>query len=125
MTLWVDENLSPALSRCLDLLEWKINVKYIPDVFEKGIKDKEWIPKIKGDFVLTGDYKMRLKNYERPILETNEIGIFFIKFPSKKGLSLYDQIRLVIKHWPKIVHIMTKESRPFMYKLTNKTIEKI
>ncbi len=89
MNVWIDENLSPKLAKCLNEIVW-FNVRSIPEFFGKGVLDAEWIPKVKNEIVITADYKMRYATAERPLIEENNIGLFLIKPPSKNGLGYWE-----------------------------------
>ncbi len=130
MTIYVDENMSPFLARGFNILQQPENVKLpvsieirsIKDEFGQGARDEDWIP-IAGrsnSCVLTQDYNTYRIEHQRHLCETFGLGMFYFRPPSKNGFLYWDMIKLMVKHWPMIMRISTREARPFAYKVTSR-----
>lgn len=130
MIIYVDENMSPFLSRGFNILQSPENIKLrepievlsIKDVFGTGAKDEDWIP-LAGESsscVITQDYSIKRIDHQRVLCEEYGLGLFYFRPPSKNGFSYWDMLKLMVKHWPKISTIATREVRPFAYKVTSR-----
>lgn len=133
MTIYIDENLAPILSKGFNLLQEPLNfknnlnspieVKSIKEVFGEGALDEDWIPKLeKGkDCVVTQDFNINRIREQRQLCEQYQIGMFYFRPPSKTGFGYWDMLQLMVKHWQEITKKASKETRPFSYKITSKS----
>lgn len=130
MIIYVDENISPYLSRGFNILQTPENVKIsepievrsIKDEFGTGAKDEDWIP-IAGErnsCVLTQDYNISRIAHQKALCEKYGLGMFYFRPPSKNGFLYWDMLKLMVKHWPSITRISIRESRPFAFKVTSR-----
>src|ERR1017187_5307799 len=131
MTIYIDENIPHHLAESLDILQSHenlrllelnmdtIEVKSIIKEFERGIKDEEWIPKAgaQGACVITRDKNIQNLRHQRELYQKHSLGLFFLHAESKKhGLSFWDMVESIIKHWPEIAKHALKEERPFAFR---------
>lgn len=88
--------------------------------FGSGIKDEDWIPRVAKNnaCVITQDINIRRIRHQRELCEAQGLGMFYLKPPSKKGLSYWDQLKLIVKHWEEIIKKASKEKRPFSYQIS-------
>lgn len=129
MTLYIDENLPPQLARSLDIIQQALNAKQgtnhrviaIKDEFGEGAKDEDWIPKIKGNIVITQDYRIQTTRHQRDLYEEHGVGIFFFKAPSKTGWDFMQITIQLITKWEKLLQIVNKKKPPYGYRTTAKT----
>ena len=126
MTIYLDENLPPHLAEGFHILQFpeglktqrRIEVKYIPIVFGRGVKDVDWIPKVGNEeaCVITQDINIHRRKHELELYKKNGIGMFFLKGPSKKqGLSIWQMVEALAKNWPEISQKAYTEKKPFAY----------
>jgi len=130
MIFYVDENISPYLARGFNILQKPENIKLpepieiksIKDDFGEGARDEDWIPSAGGSnaCVLTQDYNIHRIEHQRELCEKYGLGMFYFRPPSKKGFLYWDMLKLMVKHWPSISIISTRESKPFAYKVTSR-----
>lgn len=136
MIIYIDENMSPYLSRGFNILQTPenkklhdpIEVKSIKDDYGPGAKDEDWIPVAgeRNSCVITQDYNINRIYHQRELCERYGLGMFYFKPPSKSGFKYWDMLKLMVKHWQTITQISLKEKRPFAYKVTSKgNLEKI
>jgi len=127
--IYLDENLPANLVRALDLIQDGLNkqngtsIKVIPllDKFGRGAKDEVWIPQVPKSIVITKDYRIQRTRHQKDLYERFEIGMIFIKPPSKKGLSFMELTKLLIRHWEDINKVASKPKFPFAYKVGPKS----
>ncbi|MDC6353278.1 MULTISPECIES: hypothetical protein [unclassified Robiginitalea] len=132
MTIYLDENLPPALANGFDTLQAPlstgsgkncIRVKSIAEEFGAGVADEDWIPKLDSgkDIVITQDYNINRIKEQRLLCEKHGLGMIYFRPPSKNGFTYYDMLRMLVKHWPEIVRKAQKEKRPFSFKITSRS----
>jgi hypothetical protein len=131
MIVYIDENLAPILSKGFNLLQKPLNyglkesieVKSIKDVFGEGALDEDWIPLLeKGkDCVITQDYNINRIREQRQLCEQFEVGMFYFRPPSKNGFTYWDMLSMIVKHWIEITKKVSREKRPFSYRVTSKS----
>jgi len=130
MTIYIDENLSSFLAQGLNFLQMPENLKLREPVdvrsirdFGVGAEDEDWIPQAgKADScILTQDYNIHRIRHQKALCEQFNLGMFYIRPPSKVGFRYWDMVKLLIKHWPDITRIATREKRPFAFKITSRS----
>lgn len=126
MIIYLDENMPHHLAEGFQIIQFpeglktglNIEVKFLPDIFGKGSKDIDWIPKIgkEGSCVITQDIDISRRKDELKLYKKHKVGIFFLKGPSKKkGLSIWEMTQALAKNWDEICKIAITEKRPFGY----------
>lgn len=131
MTIYMDENMPQHLSKGFQVLQkpeglrtgYPVEVRYIPDVFERGVKDEVWIPQLgeEGACVITKDIKISRRKHEMELYKKHKLGAFFLRGPSKKqGLTVWEMVQALAKNWPEICRIAHEEERPFGYQFSLK-----
>lgn len=136
MTIYFDENIPKHLAEGFALIQKyegvkigiKVEVKYIPTVFQKGIKDPEWLPKLSKNksFVITQDVNISRRKHEVELYKQYGIGLFLLKGKnSKHGMSVWEMVEIMAKHWQKILDIIISQKPPYVYeiKLNRKPIK--
>jgi hypothetical protein len=127
--IYFDENLSPYLARGLHLLHQPLQSKTpveilsLQDVFGKGIKDEEWIPKLGEEkaVIITQDMRIFKVRSQRDLFHAYGVGVFFFHPPSKSGYSYWDLVKSVINRWEEIKKIALKETPPFAYRYSSRS----
>lgn len=130
MIIFIDENMSPLLAEGLHILQRPLNLKSrenievrsLKDEFGQGAKDEDWIPKL-GKMkacVITQDYNIRRTRHQRELCEEYGLGMFFVRPPSKSGLSYWETVKLLIKHWENLTDIAVRQERPFTFRITSR-----
>ncbi|GEO04479.1 hypothetical protein AAE02nite_21430 [Adhaeribacter aerolatus] len=135
MIIYLDENMPSSLADALNILQAprntesrKIEVKSIKKVFGAGTKDEDWIPIARKEcaIVITQDYNIQRTRHQKALCDANNLGLFYLRSPSKSGLLYWDMVGLLIEQWPEITKICFKESKPFAYRCSlRKSLEKI
>lgn len=126
MIIYFDENMPPHLAAGFQIIQFPqgfktnldIEVKFLPDTFGRGCKDTEWIPKVgkEGSCVITQDISISKRKDELDLFKKHNIGIFFLKGPSKKnGLSIWEMTQALAKNWDEICKTMSSQKKPFGY----------
>jgi hypothetical protein len=121
MKVYLDENMPHQLAEALNIIQEALNhqegtnieVTSISKEFGTGAKDEEWIPKITGSIVITQDYRIQRSRHQRDLYEKHQLGMVYIKPPSKNGLSFWDMTQLIIKRWDEIRKLAVKKKFPF------------
>lgn len=137
MIVYLDENMPKHLAKGFQVLQepegfktgYPLEIRYVPEIFEKGVKDEAWIPVLgeEGACIITQDINISRRKHELELYRKHKIGAFFLRGPSKKrGLSIWQMVEALAKNWTAISQIIHEEERPFGYKLSlNRRIEKI
>lgn len=131
MIIYFDENIPPHLASGFETIQApeglkngnNITVKFLPESFEYGVKDIDWIPIVgkQGSCVITQDINISRRKDELELYQRHEVGIFFLRGPSKKqGLSIWEMVQALSKNWSEICRIAINEERPFGYTFTLK-----
>ena len=126
MIIYFDENMPKHLAHGFDTIQSpeglktgrNITVKFLPEVFNYGADDKDWIPKVgkERSCVITQDLNISKRKDELELYQKNGVGMFFMRGPSKKqGLSIWQMVQALSKNWNEICRIATEEKRPFGY----------
>lgn len=128
MIIYIDENMSPYLAKGFQILQapeniklkQSINVESIRDKFGRGAKDEYWIPQAgqTAACIITQDYNIHRIKHQNELCKKYKLGMFYFKPPSKNGISYWDMLTLMVKHWKEITRIATMEKRPFAYEIT-------
>lgn len=130
MTIFLDENLPPALAEGFNVLQQPenfrlqladpIEVKSIKKVFGKGVADEYWIPQVGvlGACSFTQDFNIHRIAHQRRLCIKYNLGMIYLRPPSKTGYSYWEMVQLMVKHWHEIIQIVSKEERPFFYQIT-------
>jgi hypothetical protein len=76
-----------------------VEVKHIPEVFDRGCKDEDWIPelgKLKA-CLITRDVHLNRRRHEIELLKSHKLGVFFLTSQSKKsGLSVWEWEEMLV-----------------------------
>tara|TARA_R110000744_G_scaffold265698_2_gene379766 strand:+ start:737 stop:1150 length:414 start_codon:yes stop_codon:yes gene_type:complete len=126
MIIYFDENMPKHLAHGFNTIQspeglksgHNITVKFLPEVFNYGADDKDWIPKVgkERSCVITQDINISRRKDELELFQKNGVGMFFLKGPSKKqGLSVWQMVQALAKNWDAICEIASEEKRPFGY----------
>jgi PIN like domain len=125
----VDENLSEHLADGLNAIQRPmdngIEVVSMKNIFGKGTKDEDWIPKwgkMDGIF-LTADINISRTRHLADLLKQNDFGAFFLKIPNKT--SYWEMVKIIIKHWPTITKLIITKTKPFAYWVTPNKVDKM
>ena len=131
MIIYVDENLSPYLSKGLQILQYPensklrepIEVRSIKEEFGSGAQDEDWIPAAgkKNSCILTQDYKIHRIKHQQVLCIQYKLGMFYFRPPCKNGFLYWDMVKLVVKHWQEVTKIAVSEKRPFAFQITSKS----
>lgn len=128
MTIYFDENMPRHLAEGFAHIQkfeglkakMAVEVKFIPTAFEKGIKDPEWLKLVeKGEtYVVTQDVHLNRRKQEIELYRQQEIGLFFLRGKSKKqGMSVWEMVEAMAKHWPFILETIRTQKPPFAYEV--------
>lgn len=131
MKIYIDENMPHQLAKALNTLQQVLNKKErtqlevlsIKEVFGVGAKDEKWIP-IAGKqkaIVITQDYHIQTTRHQRDLCEQYNLGMLYIKPPSKNGFAFWDMAKLLVKRWDEVRKIIKKDKPPFAYRCTSRT----
>jgi len=126
MIIYFDENMPRHLAHGFETIQFpeglktghNIKVKFLPEEFNYGADDLEWIPKVgkERSCVITQDLNISKRKDELELYQKNGVGMFFLRGPSKKqGLSIWDMVQALSKNWNEICKIAMEEKRPFGY----------
>ena len=129
MIIYLDENLPRHLATGFQLLQAPeglktgrtVEVRYIPATFHQGVKDQEWIPLVGAEnaCVITQDINISRRKHELELYRRHGLGLFFLRGASKKqGMSVWDMVRTLARHWEEISRIVYEEERHFAYQVT-------
>jgi hypothetical protein len=125
----VDENLSEHLADGLNAIQRPmdngVEVVSMKNTFGKGTKDEDWIPKWgkKDGIFLTEDLNISRTRHLSELLKQKDFGAFFLKVPNKT--AYWDRVKILVKHWPDIIKIITTKNKPFAYLITPNKVEKM
>lgn len=136
MIIYFDENIPKHLADGFQILQkpegfrngFPIEVRYIPTYFGRGAKDEDWIPEIgkQKACVITRDLNINRRKHEVALYSENKVGIFFIKGVSKKaGLSVWQTVEILAKHWGEIAKAVHEDKKPFAYEVTYRKIKRL
>lgn len=128
MIIDMDENMPPHLAEGFQVLQAPeglrnnrpIEVRYIPTTFYRSVPDEEWIPLVgkENGCVLTRDININRRKHELELYRKHKLGLFFLRGASKKqGMSVWEMVRTLAKHWEDISRIVYEEERPFAYQV--------
>lgn len=126
MIIYFDENMPPHLARGFNILQFpegfkskrNIEVIFLPDKFKEGAKDIDWIPSVgkENSCVITQDININRRKHELELYRKHSVGMFFMRGKSKKqGMSVWEMVQTLAKHWDEITRIAISEKRPFAY----------
>ena len=111
MRIYFDENISPhaveglaALQKRLELSDHlSLELKSIPQEFQHGVADEDWIPAIAkaNDCAVTHDINIKRRRQQLELLERHGLNIIFVKRPSKKS-AYWDTVMQLVKAWPEV-----------------------
>jgi len=131
MTFYIDENMPALLAEAFNILQQELNdrsrygsIKILSIIVEFGAStpDEVWIP-LAGQSnacIITQDYNIHRIADQRRLCEENELGMFYLRPPSKTGFKYWDMVKVLVTHWEQMNKIALRESRPFAYKITSK-----
>jgi len=120
MKIFFDENFPPQIANALNILQApriseNIEVVNISQEFGRGVADETWIPaigKING-VVVTQDYKIHITRQQRELYNQFNLGVFFLKPPSKTGYKYWEIVKRIFNSWQDIKEISRTTKRPF------------
>ena len=122
MKIYFDENFAHQIPQALDLLQKpckkeNIEVYSISNIFGRGATDEEWIPKVaeENGIVITQDLKIQYTKQQKELYKKYNLGVVFIKPPSKKGYTYWEHVTKIIISWHDIKEIALNQERPFSY----------
>jgi hypothetical protein len=122
MKVFIDENMPAALAQGLSHLVKPrfpdVEVLAIKEYFSQGIQDDQWIPKV-GQLkaiVITQDFSIHSSKELRNLYMEHEVGLFFLKPPSKTGYKYWEMVVKVISLWEQIMKIASHDHPPFAYR---------
>ncbi len=126
MIIYFDENMPKHLAHGFHIIQFPeglkigqdINVQYLPEKFNYGIKDLDWIPLVgqEGSCVITQDINITRRKDEIDLFQKHGVGLFILKGTSKiKGLSIWGMMEALAKNWPEICQKAISDKRPFAY----------
>lgn len=129
MIVYMDENLPRHLAEGFQVLQAPeglktgrtLEVRYIPTTFHRGVKDEEWIPLVgeENACVITRDVNISRRKHELELYRQHQLGLFFLRGTSKKqGMSVWEMVRTLARHWEDISRIVYEEDRPFAYEVS-------
>jgi hypothetical protein len=127
--IYFDENISPYLAKGLQLLHHPLQSKEpieilsLQEVFGKGIKDEDWIPKLGAEHavIVTQDMRIHKSRSQRELFFEHGVGVIFFHPPSTSGFLYWDMVKLVITRWDEIKKIALKRPPPFAYRYTSRS----
>ena len=134
MKFYFDENITPQIARALALLQKprqkeQVDIYTIRDVFGKGARDEEWIPKVAKEegIVITQDFNIQRTRHQRKLYRQHGLGVVFFKPPSKTGYDYWTMIQKIIEAWPAIKDVARNQKKPFAYVIRprSKKLEKL
>lgn len=130
MTIYVDENMPPVFAEGFQKLQaplfyklklpQAVEVKSIKIEFGQGVADEDWIPQLKGQqaCVITQDYNIHRIRNQRALCEQYELGLIYLRPPSKSGFGYWEIVAKLVQHWEEILEVASYETRPFAYQIT-------
>lgn len=131
MNFYFDENIAPRIARALAVLTEAepIEIYSIIDVFGRGAKDEEWIPKVgeNDGIVITQDLNIHRTRHQRDLYKEHGLGVVFFKPPKKTGYLYWEMLSHILTSWPDIVKTVERAEKPFAYiiKPRSKKLEKL
>ncbi len=121
MKIYFDENFPYQLAKALNILQSPkvdedVEVLNISDEYGRGAADEEWIPQIakSNGIVITQDLRIQNTKQQRELYRQYKLGVVFLKPPSKKGYSYWEQVEKVIMSWRDIKDAKNFK-RPFAF----------
>jgi predicted nuclease of predicted toxin-antitoxin system len=117
MKFFVDNNLSAHLAHGMQ--EFGESVEHLTDQFSDDTADTEWLRYI-GDgeiFLITRDDRIRRNPAELEALRNHKVGAFFI---GGKNRSRCDIIQQVVRNWPRIKQLASRQRKPFAFRVPPK-----
>jgi hypothetical protein len=121
MNIYFDENIPHQIAKALNILQEpckeQLNVLNISEIFGRGAKDEEWIPKIAEEnaVVITQDLNIHHTHQQRELYRKYKLGVVFLKSPSKTGYKYWQMVNKLITSWDDIKKIIQNKKRPFAY----------
>lgn len=122
MKIIFDENFPPQIAKALQILqsaksEENVEVLNLTDLYGRGIEDEYWIPKISeiSGIVVTQDIRIQRTRHQRELYEKFGLGVVFLKPPSNKGYSYWEQVDKIFSAWTDIKKICRRQPRPFAF----------
>jgi len=108
------------MARILNLLEKVHTVDWLPDVFGRGAKDLDWIPKAAAlnprPVIVSNDGRILKNKVER--LALKESGLTFVHLAAGwAGLAWPDRVWKLTRAWPGIVREAELLRRPAVLKV--------
>lgn len=117
MRFVVDVNLGEPLAN--GMKAFGENVSHIKEIFPASTEDPVWL-KYMGDnsiYVITRDEKLRWRPAEIQSIRKYNVGAFFL---SGKNRSRCDLVRQLVRSWPRIKELASKERTPFIFSVPPK-----
>lgn len=110
MTFFFDNNLGDYLVK--GLRGFGEDVSHLIEHFPADTPDEEWLEFVGTEemFLLTRDQKIRKRPMELAALKRHKVGAFFL---GGKAMGRWDQIKQIIRAWPRIKETANSTNRPF------------
>ncbi len=122
MKIYFDENIPPQIANALNILQSpfaheNIEASNLSDVFGRGSRDETWIVKIANEngVVITQDLNIQRTRHQRELYRKYQMGVIFLKPPSKKGYTYWQMVEKIIISWSDIKQAARKTKKPFAY----------
>ena len=124
MKFILDNCLSKALARALNILDLENEIVHLKDEFPEITPDAIWLQNIgqRNIFLITRDRHILRRAAEIHAVRKFCVGAFFI---IGKHLDRWQIIRFVIDNWQKILTAATEIRRPFAYRIKRNKIEQL
>ena len=122
MKIYFDENIPPQIANALQILQSpfvdeNVEASNISDVYGRGSRDETWIVKIANEngIVITQDLNIQHTKHQRELYRKYQMGVIFLKPPSKKGYTYWEMVEKIIISWSDIKQVARKNKKPFAY----------
>jgi predicted nuclease of predicted toxin-antitoxin system len=122
MKIYLDENLSKYVADALNLLSKgyfpNIEVYSTIDVFGRGVRDEDIIPKIgtEGSILITKDFNIKKTTLQYELCQQYNLGIFFITLPKNQDKH-WEIVKLIIQNWEELIQKIGRDKHPFAYRI--------
>jgi predicted nuclease of predicted toxin-antitoxin system len=129
-----DENYSYRIAEGLNLLEGGNQKSPIPVTAThilsltngKTGEPDEVVIKIAGankGIIFTKDKDFKQIKSVAPLYKAYKVGVVFLK-QNKKGLSYWDNLKILVEKWEDLKSTLSKDTPPFVYQLSNEGVQR-
>lgn len=114
MKFFIDHNLSPQLAK--GLKGFGEDVVHLSELFPPDSDDPEWLRYIGTNnlFLVTRDERIRWNPAELQAIKRYQVGAFFLGGKKRGRCELIQQL---VRNWPRMKEIASRERRPFAIKI--------